>query len=282
MFDELVDINTRPPLYSATTTPELWTDPHISERMLAAHLDPDIDLSSYRPEFIERTVKFVTERFSLGPGRCLADFGCGPGLYANRLAGTGAAVTGLDFSERSIDCARTTANEAGVAVRYLQQDYLGYSDVERYDVIIMIMRDYCAMVPESRRQLLAVVRDHLAAGGLFFFDVDAAAGFDDVEETAEYGPSLMDGFWSARTYFGFLNTFRYDADRVALDKYEIVTEAGTARYFNWTRFFAPEELTAELSAAGFDVVEILGDVAGAPYDPTAPQFAVTAAPRGVH
>lgn len=278
VFDELARINTRPPLYSATTTPGLWTDPHISERMLAAHLDPDVDLSSYRSEFIERAVGFVAERFSLGPGRRVADFGCGPGLYANKLAATGAAVTGLDFSARSIDYARTAAGEAGVAVRYLHQDYLDYRDSERYDVIIMIMRDYCAMLPDARERLLGVVREHLAAGGLFLFDVDAAPAYADVEEKAEYGPSLMGGFWSARAYFGFVNTFRYEEARVALDKYEIVEEAGTTRYFNWIRFFTPGELTAELWAAGFDVVEILGDVAGAPYDPLSPQFSVTAAP----
>ncbi|MFD4180228.1 hypothetical protein, partial [Rhodococcus sp. NPDC058514] len=88
MFNELSEINTRPGIYSATTTPELWTDPYISEKMLAAHLDPNLDMSSYRAEFIERAVGFITGRFALGPGKRLADFGCGPGLYANRLTQT--------------------------------------------------------------------------------------------------------------------------------------------------------------------------------------------------
>ncbi|MFD4401509.1 SAM-dependent methyltransferase [Nocardia sp. NPDC058499] len=273
MFDELSELNARPALFSTVTTPELWTDPHISERMLAAHLDPDLDLSSYRAEFIERAVTFITGYFELGPGKRLADFGCGPGLYANRLAATGCAVTGLDFSSRSVEYARAAAAKSGVDARYLHQDYLSYRDTERYDVIIMIMRDYSAMVPDARRRLLRVVRQHLAPGGAFLFDVDAVPAFDAVEEKAVYSPSLMDGFWSARPYFGFLNTFRYETERVSLDKYEIVEETQTKKYFNWIQFFTPEQLTAELGEAGLALVEITGDVAGASYHPAAPQFA---------
>jgi 2-polyprenyl-3-methyl-5-hydroxy-6-metoxy-1,4-benzoquinol methylase len=32
----------------------------------------------------------------------IADFGCGPGLYTEKLAERGATVTGIDFSENSI------------------------------------------------------------------------------------------------------------------------------------------------------------------------------------
>ncbi|WP_206663621.1 SAM-dependent methyltransferase [Prescottella subtropica] len=276
MFDALARIHTRPVIFSSTTIPELWTDPHISERMLATHLDPGVDLSSYRGELIERAVAFVTERFALGPGRRLADFGCGPGLYTRRFAETGCEVTGLDFSRRSIEYARAAAREAGRDIRYLHQDYLTYRDTARYDVVVMIMRDYCAMIPDARRRLLGVVREHLADGGSFFFDVDAAPAFDRVEERVVHARSLMDGFFSPRPYFGFLDTFRYEQERVSLDKYEIVEQGGTRTYFNWTQFFTPGELTAELREAGLSVVEVLGDVAGAPYDPAAPQFAVIA------
>ncbi|MFD4184065.1 SAM-dependent methyltransferase, partial [Rhodococcus sp. NPDC058514] len=197
------------------------------------------------------------------------------------LTQTGAAVTGLDFSSRSIEHAQTTAVETSNTATYLRQDYLTYRSSERYDVIIMIMRDYCALLPDARRALLRVVRHHLADGGSFFLDVDAAPAFDAVEEKSAYGPELMDGFWSARPYFGFVNTFRYEDQRVSLDKYEIFEESATKRYFNWAKFFTPEELTAEFGEVGLGVVEILGDVAGSPYDPTAPQFAVVATSNAV-
>ncbi|MDT0270672.1 class I SAM-dependent methyltransferase [Streptomyces sp. DSM 44915] len=276
MFEELAGINARPALYAQVTTPELWCDPHISGRMLAAHLDPLVDLSSYRAEYLERVLAWLVDRFDIAAGPRVADFGCGPGLYTNRLARAGAIVTGLDLSARSLDHAGAAARAAGLSVRYLRQDYLAYRDDARYDLVIMVMRDYGALSPDGRRALLDTVRRHLDAGGSFVFDVDSAAAFAEVRERATYAPSLMDGFWSDRPYFGFLNTHRYERARVSLDRYEIV-EAGRRRtFYNWVRYFTPDELVGELTAAGFEAVEVVGDLTGARYDSAAPRFAAVA------
>ncbi|WP_237110350.1 cyclopropane-fatty-acyl-phospholipid synthase family protein [Nonomuraea sp. MG754425] len=276
VFGELRAVNARPGVFSVVTTPELWTDEHISGRMLAAHLDPHLDSASNRIDVVERVSAWLVDRFDLRDGRRVADFGCGPGLYTGRIARTGARVTGLDLSRRSLDHAVTAAREDGRTIRYLCQDYLSYRDAERYDLVLMVMRDYCALAPAARRALLRTVREHLADGGAFAFDVDAPPAFDAVEERAVYAPSLMDGFWSARPYFGFHNTFRYERARVSLDKYEIVEEERRRTFYNWVRYFTPAELTAELNGAGFTAVDILGDLTGARYDPGAPLFAAVA------
>ncbi|MQY10980.1 Ubiquinone biosynthesis O-methyltransferase [Streptomyces sp. RB5] len=276
MFEELSALNARPALYAKVTTPDLWTDPHISERMLAAHLDPDVDLSSYRAEYLERVVTWIIDCFDVRAGRRVADFGCGPGLYTTRLARTGASVTGLDISSRSLDHAMSLARAEDLSVRYLRRDYLSYRDTTRYDLIIMVMRDYCALTPHDRHAVLRTVREHLDPGGAFVFDVDAASAFARVREEASYAPALMDGFWSDQPYFGFHNTYRYEEEYVSLDKYEIF-EAGRTRVFcNWVRYFAPEDLATELNEAGFGDVDVLGDLTGSPYDSAAPQFGVIA------
>ncbi|MFE7415271.1 SAM-dependent methyltransferase [Streptomyces laurentii] len=280
MFEELSAVNARPALYEKLTTPDLWTDPHISGRMLAAHLDPRVDLSSYRMEYLEQVVAWITDRFDVRAGRRVADFGCGPGLYTTRLARTGASVTGLDFSSRSLDHARSLARAEGLSVRYLRQDYLSYRDDARYDLILLVMRDYCALPPDGRRALLRTVREHLAPAGSFVFDVDSASAFDRVREQATYAPSLMDGFWSARPYFGFHNTYRYEREHVSLDKYEIFEADRKRVFFNWVRYFTPEDLTSELNQAGLQDVEVLGDLTGSPYDGAAPRFAVIARTDG--
>ncbi|MFD4358172.1 SAM-dependent methyltransferase [Streptomyces anulatus] len=255
------------------TTPALWTDQHISGQMLAAHLNPDVDQSSYRTEYLEQVVAWIIARFGVRATLRVADFGCGPGLYTTRLARAGASVTGLDLSSRSLDHATSLARTGGLSVRYLRQDYLTYQDDERYDLIILVMRDYCALPPNGRRALLRTVRTHLDAGGSFVFDVDSASAFTHVREQAAYGPSLMDGFWSHRPYFGFHNTYRYERENVSLDKYEIFEAERKRVFFNWVRYFTPEELIDELKEAGFTDVEVLGDLTGSPYDSEAPQFA---------
>ncbi len=100
MFIQLEDINRRPEPFEFYTAADLWTDEHTSEQMLAYHLNTEVDMSSRRGEFIDESVEWIASHFGVGPGARIADFGCGPGLYANRLAQLGASVTGIDFSKR--------------------------------------------------------------------------------------------------------------------------------------------------------------------------------------
>ena len=108
MYSFLKEQNTRPAVFSVYTAEELWTDPHIAEQMLAFHINPDLDVASRNHEFIERSVRWLDRSFELSSGKRVLDLGCGPGLYANRLAAVGANVTAVDFSGPSLEYARST------------------------------------------------------------------------------------------------------------------------------------------------------------------------------
>ncbi|MBN1222297.1 MAG: class I SAM-dependent methyltransferase, partial [Candidatus Aminicenantes bacterium] len=100
MFEELEKINTRPKPFEFYTAEDLWTEEHTSKQMLSFHLDEEIDVSSRNAAFIARSVEWIISYFNVGAGTKVADFGCGPGLYATKLAKTKADVTGIDFSKR--------------------------------------------------------------------------------------------------------------------------------------------------------------------------------------
>ena len=134
MFIQLEEINSRPEPFGFYTAADLWTDEHTSEQMLAYHLNADIDVSSRRGEFIDRSVEWIASRFSIGADTRIADFGCGPGLYANRLAKVGASVIGIDFSKCSIKHAREVAREAGLTSEYVNQNYLDFETEHRFDL----------------------------------------------------------------------------------------------------------------------------------------------------
>ncbi len=281
LFETLERIGRRPDVYSRYTTDALWSSPDISEMMLRYHLDGDVDLASRRTEFIEASVDWISATFGLGEGSRLIDLGCGPGLYANRLARRGAAVTGVDISPRSIEYARQQAAQDGLGIDYRLGDYLTLDIEPGYDLATMIMCDYCALSPEQRGRLLRRVGDLLAPGGAFLFDVYSLAYYETWEEMAAYGEGMMDGFWSSQPYFGFQNTFRYDDDKVVLERYLIVERDRETEYFNWFQHYSLESLTAEVEAAGLVVDEVYGDVAGEPFDPSLPEFAVAVrAPTG--
>jgi len=276
MFDQLVQINSRPAPFEFYTAADLWTDDHTSEQMLACHLNTDIDLSSRRVEFIDRSVAWIGSHFNVGNGTRIADFGCGPGLYSNRLAKLGAAVTGIDFSGRSIEHARTVAAQDGLRVAYVKQNYLEFGTEDRFDIILMIMCDFCALSPAQRMTMLDKFQVMLAPGGSVLLDVYSLNAFKHRKEVVSFEENQLGGFWSPEKYYGFQNTFKYDDVSVVLDKYTIVEVKRTRTVYNWLQYFSPESLQSEFEKAGFMHLEFLGDVAGAPFAESASEFAIEA------
>jgi 2-polyprenyl-3-methyl-5-hydroxy-6-metoxy-1,4-benzoquinol methylase len=273
VYRDLQEINRRPACFEHYTAAELWTDRHTSSRMLAFHLNGSLDVSSRRTEFIDRSAAWIISRFGLAEGTAVADFGCGPGLYTSRLAASRAAVTGIDFSESSIEYARELARRQGLSVDHVRADYLDFESEQRFDLITMIMCDYCALSPQQRHALLDKFRTHLRPGGALLLDAYSLSAFAARQEAASYAPNLQEGFWSAEPYFGFLNTFKYEADHVVLDKYTIVGETWTRVVYNWLQYFDRDTLGKEIESRGLVVEEFLGDVAGAIFDPAAHEFA---------
>jgi 2-polyprenyl-3-methyl-5-hydroxy-6-metoxy-1,4-benzoquinol methylase len=279
LFRELELINGRPAVFAHVTTAALWTDPHVSEQMLRYHLDGSVAISSGTAQFIEASTGWAVQKFNLAGGAAVLDLGCGPGLYTQRLARAGADVTGVDFSSRSIAYARDAAARDGLRVEYVTGDYLTWESDGRFALIMMIMRDYCALAPAQRLSLAVKVARLLEPGGAFLFDVDSMVALEARSESASYQPSPQGGFWSAGPYFEFHNTFVYPEDAVALEKFAIVEADRTRTIYNWVQHFSPESLAAELGHAGLEVETVLGDVAGRPYDPHSSEFAVIARRR---
>lgn len=280
LFGLLDSIAVRPKPFEFHTAADLWTDEHTSAQMLQYHLDPDTDFSSRNHEFIEKSVDWIVEHFEVGTGFRIADFGCGPGLYANRLAQRGASVTGIDFSPRSIAYARETAENRRLDATYITKNYLDFKTEERFDLIIMIFCDFCALAPDQRRTLLGIFRDHLNPDGKIFMDVHSLAAFSEFEGSSIFEKNQLNGFWSADDYYGFQVGFKYEDECLRLDKYTIVEPSRIRTVYNWLQHFDLKSLTAEFEAAGLSVQESYANVAGSPYTTDAPEITVVAGQQG--
>jgi SAM-dependent methyltransferase len=276
MFRELKDINCRPEPFEFYTASDLWTEEYTSKQMLSYHLNEDVDLSSRNTDFIDRSVDWLVSRFVTTPGTRIADFGCGPGLYATRLANRGADVTGIDFSKRSIQYAQDVANKQRLAISYLNEDYLEFETDNRFDLVMMIMCDFCALSPTQRKKILAKFYTVLKAGGAVLLDVYSLTAFEQREESAIYEKNLLHGFWSPDEYYGFLNTFKYKQEKVILDKYTIFEASRKRVVYNWLQYFSMESLTKEFAENGFELKEMYSDVAGSAYNPESPEVAIVA------
>jgi SAM-dependent methyltransferase len=254
MFNELEDINSRPKPFEFYTAAELWTDEHTSEQMLQFHLNESIDLSSRNHAFIDRSVEWIASQFNVTADTAIADFGCGPG----------------------IDYAKAAAAEKNLDITYHCQNYLNFEADKRFDLIIMIFCDFCALSPYQRKTLLQKYHTFLKPGGSLLLDVHSLNIFNEKQESATCELNQLNGFWSPNTYYGFVNSFKYDKEKVSLDKYTIIEKNRTRTVYNWLQYFSRESLTHELAENGFNVQDCFSDVAGASFDPESPDMAIIA------
>lgn len=275
MFEELEEINRKPEPFEIYTADSLWANDYRSKKMLDFHLNEGIDISSRNVEFIKNSSSWIVEHFQLGPDKSACDFGCGPGLYASRLARSGAKVTGLDFSENSIRYAKEQAGNSKQNIKYIHVNYLEFEPEEQYNLIIMIMCDYCALSPSQRKILLSKFHDCLEEDGAILLDVYSMAAYAEREESTSYEKNQLNHFWCEGDYYCFVSTFKYDDEAVVLDKYNIFQENGKYEViYNWLQYFSPESLAQELSEAGFTVKQFYKDVAGRPHSEQHSEFAV--------
>ncbi len=276
LFEHLDKLTRRPKPYEFYTADALWTDEHISEQMLKYHLDETVDLASRNHAFIDQSAAWIIERFNIGPEASVCDFGCGPGLYTTRFAKTGADVTGIDFSKRSVQYARDTASKAGLNVEYVLQNYLEFDTQRKFDLITMIFCDFCPLSPSQRKTLLGKFRELLKDGGSVLMDVLTVKHFEATEEglTIEQAPD--GGFWTTAPYYVLTSTSKYPEERLILGKHVIVEKNRTREIYNWLQCFGKETIEAEFRENGLEITEFFSDVGGAPSTSDSAQMAVIA------
>jgi len=276
MFKELKEINSRPTPFQFYTADELWANEHTSKQMLEYHLNEAIDVSSRNKSFIERSAEWIVSHFGVNDKTTIADFGCGPGLYTTRLAEQGATVTGIDFSENSIKYAKQVAEQKGLKINYVHTNYLDFESTQRFDLITMIMCDFCALSPEQRKIMLSKFSSLLKSGGSVLLDVYSLNSFNQKEESATFELNQLNGFWSSEDYYCFVNTFKYDKEKLTLDKYTIIEESQKRVVYNWLQYFSKESLSEEFNKNGFKIEGFYSNVAGETFDAEATEFAVVA------
>jgi len=268
MLAKLRELDRKPGLYEPGSA-NMWTDPHLRQGMLDAHLDETNDAASLRKETRAALIGFVDTLWPTTEFPHVLDLGCGPGLIAAELARRGRQVTGVDFSASSLVFARALAEWEKLPIRYIEGDYVtvDFCDgVFMYDLAIMISYDFTVLSPEARAILLSKVYQALRPGGALLLDVvTTGSGRPRIEGTRfETGNG---GYWSRGDYLRVERDWCY-ADETYCQQYILLDAQYGARCFHvWEHLFTPDELSRDMMNAGFNSVERYGDHAGAAYKP---------------
>jgi len=233
----------------------MWTDPYISQQLLAVHLDPANAAASRTPQAIEDTVACIHRR--INPGSRILDLGCGPGLYAERLSALGHHVTGVDFSENSIEYARERPETALYNIKYTQANYLDLDYEEEFDLVIMIYCDFGVLIPDDRKRLIEVIHKALKPGGRFFFDAITEAAADRLD----YGTSWESengGFYSSDSYVCLNDSRRFSEMKATLEQHLVIFEDDSTKLYRfWNHYFNLQDVRRLFIPLGFSGVEAM-------------------------
>lgn len=277
MIEQIERAARKPQLFQSSQAP-FWDDPYIGRQLLATHLDDRTEAASRSARLISASVDWLTEQGLAGPGRRVLDLGCGPGLYAHRLAAAGCEVTGLDLSQGSIAYARSRADAANLAVDYRVQDFLTLDAIGTYDLILQAYGELNTFADPVRDDLLRRISAALRPTGAFVFDVTTPTAHRPA------GPrriELGDGkFWRPHPHLVVTDTYTYPHD-VTCEQYVVADDhVGVVTYRMWFHDYTPATLAPVLERGGLAVDQIWGSLTGTPYRAEADWFAVLARPTG--
>lgn len=274
MFDKINKLLQKPALYAPHPS-NFWDDDHISAEMLKSHLDAQSNGATNNHAFVQQSVDWISKMAPAAQHPCLLDLGCGPGIYAERFHKRGYRVTGLDFSRRSVEYARNSAQRENLDISYRLANYLSLDDTGAFDIITMINCDFGVLSDSDRAAMLKKIHRALKPGGMYIFDVFTPNEFLDFQEQKTWQLETG-GFWSAEPCLCLHASYRYDSQNTFLRQHVAVTEKDVRGYYLWDHAFIPDELRNAARDAGFSACDLYGDVAGALYDPDGATIAICA------
>lgn len=258
-FKKLGIVTKKPPLYEKGNL-VMWTDNHISKQLLEMHLNPDVDLASRTKQSIDDTIEFILKQCSNSKLEIL-DLGCGPGLYAEKLAESGHNVTGIDFSETSIEYASNQEKARKLNIEYICNDYLTIDYKDKFDLVLLIYTDFGVLMPAEREKLLSNIYKALKPNGMFIFDVinnkDLAHKFQENKSWA----FEANGFWKDTPYLELTNSFHYKNEKVFLQQHAIIDQVENIKTYRfWTHYFETDDIIKLLTDNGFKSIESFENV----------------------
>jgi len=278
LWDAMTVLMKRPELYEKGTSEYtwIWTDEHISKGMLEAHLHPDWDAATRPHAYVKEIVRWIGSIAPAGKYSALLDLGCGPGIYAELFHEEGYRVTGVDLSKRSLAYAEAEALKKELPITYCLKDYLALDYVEHFDLITLIYYDFGVLSPQNREKLLRNIHSALKPGGLLVFDVFTPQHTASREENTSWDYAESGGFFSHKPHLNLKSFFLYEEKRTFCERHIIITEQEIHSVNIWQHTFTKDELTNDLSSAGFGIKNIYGNMAGAEYSANGKEMCIVA------
>jgi SAM-dependent methyltransferase len=197
------------------------------------------------------------------------ELACGTGRLTIPIAQSGVEIVGLDLMPSMLAHARTKAAAAGVRIQFVEGNCRGFALGRKFALIFMAfnsmqhLHDFASLT-----ELFRNVRNHLAPGGRFVFDVFnpnvAILARDGTKRTREREYEDPDGKGTVTLE----QTMAYD-DGSQVNRIRWYFSRGEEKDFRvedlHMRCFFPEELNLLVRSQGFEIEEKFGNFERKPF-----------------
>lgn len=227
-----------------------WNDPEFSRRMLREHLSQEHDLASRRTEKIELACKWIHEVVLERKPSSILDLGCGPGLYANRLASMGHDVHGIDFSPASIEYANENRVEGA---RFALADVRSAELEGPYHLAMMLFGEANTFPVEEVQAIVRRAADAVDNGGALLWEVSVPDGIRSGSRPQAWR-YLSQGLFCPQPHLLLDSAVWHEEQSTLLEEYLVVSDGGVERFAQCTRATALEEWDTWFADVGLPVV----------------------------
>jgi SAM-dependent methyltransferase len=242
-----------------------WHEPEFSARMLREHLTQSHDAASRRFEKIDQQVAWIHTHLLNEQPTYILDLGCGPGLYAERLARLGHTCTGIDYSPASIAYAQDTARQANLACTYVCQDIRQAKYGTEFGLAMLLYGEFNVFRPADARMILGKAKQALRADGWLLLEPHTFPIIQKLGQRPSTWRTSHGGLFSNQPHL-VLEESHWDAGHSAATIRYFVVDAATGqvtRHAQSMQAYTDEEYRSLLENCGFAEVKFspsLGDI----------------------
>lgn len=229
-----------------------WNDPVFSARILKEHLSQDHHLASRKQQAIENQCAWIHSRYLSGETASILDLGCGPGLYAELLAGDEHDYIGIDFSPASIEYASSKYAHnkwySFVLGDVVEADFGGL-----HDLGMMLYGEINVFPPHNTRRILSKAHASLKPGGTFIIEMQRFETVKGVGESPTTKTEADAGLFSDSPYVCLTENTWHEDEGIAQQVFTVQAEdEGDSKvYKSTTKAWTEDEMIALLNEVGF-------------------------------
>ena len=218
-------------------------------------INGEIDYTAWA-DFIEEIFK----REYKGKPELVLDLGCGTGRMTLELAKRAYDMTGVDYSVEMLDIARAEAERAGLSERmlWLCQDLCSFELYGTVDAAVCCLDTVNHLTDTNKlNSFLSLVHNYLSPDGLFIFDINGKAKFEDIYGTNSYVFEEEDSLCIWQNYYNpkskicdFLITLFTEREDGAYDRQDEMQSE---------RMYSIRALRSALKSNGFEFIGAYSD-----------------------